>query len=277
MGARDVQQEASRAADNRALEAAARVGFVVSGLLHLLIAWIALQVAFGHSGGGGGGSGGGGGGNGVGGKQADQSGALATLAGNGLGRVLLWLAVAGFLGLALWQLAEAVAGPGAKERLRAGGKLVVYLALAWSAFTFARGGSKNSRSQSVDFTATALGKPGGRLVVVLVGLGVLVVGGYHVYKGWAQKFLDDLKEHPGTWITAAGRVGYIAKGVALAIVGVLFVAAGIHKRAQEASGLDGALKSLLDKPLGTPLLVVMALGIAAYGGYSLGRARYAKV
>ena len=261
MGGHDVQQAASRATDNPALEGAARVGYVVSGLLHLLIAWIALQVAFGGGGG----------------KQADQSGALATLAGNGLGRVLLWLAVAGFLGLALWQLAEAVAGPGAKDRLKAGGKLVVYLALAWSAFTFARGSSRNSRSQSVDFTASALSKPGGRVVVILVGLGVLVVGAYHVYKGWTKKFLEDLERHPGGWATGAGRVGYIAKGVALGIVGVLFVAAGVHKQAKEASGLDGALKSLLDKPFGTPLLVVMALGIAAYGLYSFARARYAKV
>ena len=261
MSRHDVERAASRARDNPALEGAARVGYVVSGLLHLLIAWIALQVAFGSGGG----------------KQADQSGALATLAGNGLGRALLWLAVAGFLGLALWQLAEAVVGPGAADRLKSGGKLVVYLALAWSAFSFARGSSKNSRSQSVDFTATLLGKPGGRILIILIGLGVLAVGGYHVYKGWAKKFLEDLKEHPGRWATGSGRVGYIAKGVALAIVGVLFVAAGIHKRAKEASGLDGALKSLLDKPLGTPLLVAMGLGIAAYGLYSMARARYAKV
>lgn len=261
MAERDVQQAASRATDNPALELAARVGFVVSGLLHLLIGWIALQLVFGGNGG----------------KQADQSGALSTLSGNGLGRVLLWLAVAGFLGLALWQLAEAVAGPGTADRLKAGSKFVVYLALAWSAFTFARGSAKNSRSQSVDFTATVLDKPGGRLVVVLVGLGVLVVGGYHVYKGWAKKFLEDLREHPGAWVMWAGRVGYVAKGLALAIVGVLFVGAGVHKQAKEASGLDGALKSLLDKPFGPALLVAMAVGLAAYGLYSLARAKYAKV
>jgi hypothetical protein len=114
-------------------------------------------------------------------------------------------------------------------------------------------------------------------VVILVGLGVLVVGAYHVYKGWTKKFLEDLQKHPGGWATGAGRVGYIAKGVALAIVGVLVVAAGVHEQPQEASGLDGALKSLLDRPFGTPLLVVMALGIAAYGLYSFARARYAKV
>ena len=82
---------------------------------------------------------------------------------------------------------------------------------------------------------------------------------------------------PGTWATRAGRVGYIAKGVALVIVGFLFAAAGVHKQAKEASGLDGALKSLRDEPFGPALLVVMAIGFAAFGLYSFSRAKHAKV
>jgi hypothetical protein len=120
-------------------------------------------------------------------------------------------------------------------------------------------------------------KPGGRFLVVLVGAGVVVVGGYHVYKGWRKKFLEDLEDHPGQWATRAGRVGYIAKGVALAIVGFLFCAAGFHGNAKEATGLDGALRSLRDEPFGTVLLVVMAAGFAAYALYSFSRSRHAKV
>jgi hypothetical protein len=266
MDHQDVKQAASRAADHPALEAAARVGYATSGLLHLLIGWITLQVAFGG-----------------GGKNADQSGALASLAGNGAGKAALWVGVVGFAGLAIWQLTDAViAHPGDDKdawggRAKAFGKAVVYLALAWSAFNFARGRSSNSRSQSVDFTAKLLDKPGGRALVVVIGLAIIGVGIYHVYKGWTKKFLEDLKDHPGTWATRAGRVGYIAKGVALVIVGFLFAAAGFHKEAKEASGLDGALKSLRDEPFGTVLLVVMAAGFAAYGLYSFARAKHAKV
>jgi hypothetical protein len=266
MDHQDVKQAASKAADHPALEAVARVGYAVSGLLHLLIGWITLQVAFGGSG-----------------KNADQSGALASLAGNGAGKAALWVGVIGFLGLALWQVADAIVGhPGDDKdawggRAKAVGKAIVYLALAWSAFNFARGKSSNSRSQSVDFTAKLLDKPGGRALVVVIGLAVIGVGIYHVYKGWAKKFLQDLQDHPGTWATRAGRVGYIAKGVALVIVGFLFVTAGFHKQAQEATGLDGALKSLRDEPFGTVLLVVMALGFAAFGLYSFSRAKHAKV
>lgn len=266
MDAHEVKQAASRASDHPALEAAARAGYATSGLLHLLIGWITLQVAFGSSG-----------------KNADQSGALASLAQNGFGRLLLWVAVVGFLGLALWQLTDAGVGhPGDDRdawagRAKAAGKAVVYLALSWSAFGFARGGSSDSRSQTVDFTASLLEKPGGRVLVFLVGVGVFAVGVYHVYKGWTKKFLQDLVDHPGTWATRAGRVGYVAKGVALDIVAFLFMAAGVHGQAQEASGLDGALKSLRDEPFGTVLLVVMAIGFAAFGLYSFSRAKHAKV
>jgi hypothetical protein len=262
----DVKQAASKASDHPALEAAARVGYATSGVLHLLIGWITLQVAFGG-----------------GGKNADQSGALASLAGNGAGKAALWVGVVGFLGLAIWQVVDALVGhPGEDKgawggRAKAGGKAVVYLALAWSAFEFARGKSSSSRSQSVDFTAKLLEKPGGRALVVIIGLAIIGVGVYHVYKGAKKTFLEDLQDDPGTWATRAGQIGYIAKGVALVIVGFLFAAAGVHKQAKEASGLDGALKSLRDEPFGPGLLVAMAVGFAAFGLYNFARARHAKV
>jgi Domain of Unknown Function (DUF1206) len=265
MDSSDVKQAASRANDHPALAAAARAGFLTSGVLHLLIGWITLQVAFGGGGG----------------RSADQSGALSSLSTNGPGKAVLWLAVVGFLGLALWQLTEAVVGgPGSSEatdRAKAAGKAVVYAFLAWTSFTFARGGSSNSGDQTADFTASLMDKPGGRVLVVLIGLGILGVAAYHVRKGWKRTFLEDLSGHPGRWATRAGQVGYVGKGIALAVVGFLFVAAGFREQASQASGLDGALKSLRDQPFGIVLLVVIAIGFAAYGLYSFARAKYAKV
>jgi hypothetical protein len=262
----DVKLAAARATDHPALEAAARTGYATSGLLHLLIGWVALEVALGRSS-----------------KPADQSGALSELAGNTVGTVVLWVGVVGFLGLGVWQAADLVLAHGtdAREvwarRAKSLAKCVVYLVLSWTAFSFARGQARSSRSQTVDFTATVLRKPGGASLVVVVGLVVIAVGLYHLYKGWTKGFLRDLEDHPGTWAVRAGQVGYIAKGVALGIVGMLFVAAGLHRSPGEASGLDGALRTLRDKPFGTGLLVAMAVGFAAYGIYSFSRARHAKV
>jgi Domain of Unknown Function (DUF1206) len=269
MDQHDVRHAAHRAGDSTVLEGAARVGYAVSGLLHLLIGWLALQVAWGLGGGA---------------QSADQSGALQTLAGNSLGRILLWLAVAGFLGLGIWQLTEAVlrsSGSDDKKvwasRGKALGKAVLYLALAWTAFRFARGSSSDSESQTLDFTASLMSRPGGRILVGVVGLVVLGIAIYHGYKGATNKFLEDLDENPGTWATRAGAVGYLAKGLALAVVGVLFLVAAVQGQAKEASGLDGALRTLRDQAFGPFLLSAVAIGFAAYGLYSFSRARHAKV
>ncbi|WP_345037120.1 DUF1206 domain-containing protein [Georgenia daeguensis] len=250
---------AAQAGDHRALETGARLGYAASGVLHLLIAWIALQVAWGQTG-----------------ESADQTGAMQQLAGNPLGAVLLWVLAVGFALLAVWQVAEAIARSDTGTRLKSAGKAVLYLALAWTAVSVVRGSSSGS-GQTESTTATLMAQPFGRALVALVGLGVIAVAVYHVIKGWKKKFLEDLREHPGPWVVRAGRIGYIAKGVALGVVGALFVAAAATADSERASGLDGALRSLQQLPFGKALLTAVALGLAAYGVYSFGRARHAKV
>ncbi|HEX8927767.1 MAG TPA: DUF1206 domain-containing protein, partial [Actinomycetota bacterium] len=65
---------AGRAGDSDALENLARIGLIAYGLVHLLVAWLAVQLAWGG-----------------GGQPADQSGAMGTLARSPIGKPLLWL------------------------------------------------------------------------------------------------------------------------------------------------------------------------------------------
>jgi len=245
-----------------ALRRVARLGWAVSGLLHLLIGWLALQTAFG----GGGGS-------------ADQSGALSQIASQPFGEVVLWAGVAGFASLGLLYLSQAVwSGRGAGERVKNAAKGAVYLALGWTTASFAIGSGSSSSQQSSDVTAKLMELPAGRLVVAAVGLVVIGVGGYHVVKGAKKKFLEDLVGGTtggvGKAVVRLGQVGYMAKGAALAVVGALFLLAAWQADPSEATGLDGALQALRDQPFGVPLLVVVAVGLAAYGLYSFARARY---
>jgi hypothetical protein len=256
----DAKQTARRAGDNPAIEWGARLGYAASGVLHLLLAWLAAQVALGG-----------------GGKQASQSGALNALARQPFGEVLLWLLAAGFLLLAVWQVTEAVARHEMSDKVKAVGKLVAYGALAWTAFKFATGGHSSSNKQTRDFTVTVMKWPGGPFLVGAVGLGILAIGGYHVYKGLKKKFYEDLQEHPGRWAEVSGQVGYVAKGVALGAVGVLFIVAAFQHQGGKATGLDGALRSLRDLPAGELILLGIALGLAAFGVYCFARARYARV
>jgi hypothetical protein len=261
MDSTDVKSASRQAGDHPALEMTARIGFAVNGVLHIAIGIIALALAFGTKS-----------------TTADQSGALGSMAENPVGLVVLWIAVVAWLGLGIWQVTEAVTGsPETSDRLKAVAKAVLYIALAYTAFTFARGGGSSSKKQSTDFTASLMEKPAGQWLVGLVGLVIIGVGVYHVVKGWRKKFLRDLESHPGEWIVKAGRVGYIAKGIALAIVGGLFVLAAVRHKPSEATGLDGALRNLLGAPGGPVLLTLVALGLIAFGIYSFGRARHADV
>lgn len=79
--------KAEQAGDSAALELVARVGLIAYGVVHFLIGWLALQIAWGASAK----------------KSADTSGALKTLADQPFGRVLLWLVAVGLVALALWQ------------------------------------------------------------------------------------------------------------------------------------------------------------------------------
>src|SRR5690348_14265028 len=82
---------AHQVANSDAVKVGARVGLAAYGVTHLLIAWLALKVAFGG-----------------GGQRTDQNGAFQTLAGQPFGRVLLWVLVIGFVAVGLWRLSQAV-------------------------------------------------------------------------------------------------------------------------------------------------------------------------
>ncbi|WP_324386223.1 DUF1206 domain-containing protein [Nostocoides sp.] len=259
----DVERHAREVGDSRPVEMGARLGYAASGLIHLVLGWIAVQIAWSRSA-----------------ASADQSGAFATLAKQPFGELLLWACVAGFALLAVWHLTATItgaAGPETADRVKAAAKMIMYAALGWTAFTFASGGRTSSKEQTKDFTAGLMSSAGGRLLVGVLGLGIIAAGGYHVYKGWRSKFLEDLVQHPGTWAVLAGRVGYLAKGIALAVMGLLFVVGAMRGSAAKTTGLDGALHSLREQPFGSILLTLVGAGIAAYGVYSFARARYARV
>jgi hypothetical protein len=266
---------ADRAGNSDALEHLARIGLIAYGVVHLLIAWLAVQLAWGVGGGA---------------AQADQGGALTTLAQQPFGEVLLWVVAAGMVALAVWQAAEALrwrgnlSGSGdarkkaAVKVVKSVAKAVVYAVLAVLAIRYATGGGQ-SGGQEQQAAAGIFGWPAGRWLVALIGLVVVGIGVYLVHKGISKRFLQeiDLSDAPAQanrLVTRLGQAGYPAKGVSFGLVGALLVWAAITFDPARASGLDGALRSILAVPLGQVLLTLVAVGIAAFGAFCFVRARY---
>ena len=265
-------QAGHQARHSDTLKRGARVGLVAYGVVHLLVAWIAVKIAW--SGGG----------------NASSGGALRTLARQPLGQTMLWITTAGLAALVLWQLTAVLWGyqseDGAKrlrKRLGAAGRVVVYVVLAVSAAKVASGsgGSSGSDSKEQSLTAHLLSAPAGRLLVTAVGVGILVIAGRQVYRGISDNFTHDLQPGAttgptGSMVLAVGRTGYVAKGIAVGAVGVLFVWAAASYDPHKAGGLDDALKTVRDQPFGPYLLTLIAAGLAAFGLFCFAWARYAR-
>ncbi|MGZ8771474.1 MAG: DUF1206 domain-containing protein, partial [Aeromicrobium sp.] len=71
-----------------------------------------------------------------------------------------------------------------------------------------------------------------------------------------------------------GKIGYVSKGIALLIVGGLFLGAAWTHDPDKSGGLDQALRELLDRPFGSLMLGVIAFGIGCYGLFCFARARH---
>lgn len=257
--ARKVQQQP-------AYRALVKVGVAAYGLVHLLIAWLTLRIAFGDNS-----------------AEASNSGALAELSKTPLGGALLWIVGIGFIALVVWQLVAALVGyrefDGGKrvrKRLGALAKTVLYGVLAASSIGIAMGGNSGGGDSEQSLTSQLLSMPFGPWLVAAVGAGVIAVGISQIVKGISGSFNDELEtELTGTarWLAGAG---WIAKGIAIALMGGLFIAAAIGHDPDEAGGMDEALTAVLQQPFGVPLLVILAIGIGCFAFWCWHLLRHAK-
>lgn len=261
----------ARAKNSTAMQVLGRAGMVCYGVVHLLVAYLAVRVAFGDSS-----------------QQADQRGAIEEIGSTGVGGFLLWVLAAGLLAFGAWQLLLAAKGyhwvtkqsKRTRKRIGAVGRAVIVISLGITTVAYAAGsgstGSGNQQQQTM--TAKLLALPAGPFIVGAVALAVIAYGIYNVAKGFRKSFLHDLDmgDLPsGTqhWVRRLGVLGYIAKGVTFGIVGVLIGFAAINHDPKEAGGLDAALRTLAEQPFGTVLLCLVALGLAAFGVYCFAAAK----
>ncbi len=273
----DVKRESRQAAASPVMVFLARAGYAAKGIVYLIIGGLAAKVALGAGGG----------------STTDRNGALRAIYEEPFGKFLLAIVAIGLVGYALWSFVQAVVDPlrqghGAKGIAARVGDAAIgisYAALALQAVQLAIGagnGGKSSNTTTRDWTARFLALPFGPVLVVLAGLVIIGIAGYLFYRTYSadfQKSLDLRGAGAGTrqWLIALGRAGYAALGVVFGIVGIFLIVAALRHKASDTKGLGSALGELAQQPYGHVLLGIVAIGLIAYGLYSLTEVRFRRM
>ena len=186
-----IRRSTRRASRSRAANFLARAGLTARGVIYILIGWVAVLVALGHSS-----------------READQQGALQMLAGTSYGLVSLWLLAIGFAGYALWRLSEAAfgvtgeppgAGPGLKSLARAG----VYAGLCYLTISVISGKNRSLSGRQQDMTASAMHHADGRVLVGVVGLAIVMSGALYFADRRMKTDDNHFRGFPALWNAAA--------------------------------------------------------------------------
>jgi hypothetical protein len=248
-----------------ALNTFARLGFVARGITYIVIGVIAVMVALG-----------------VARHEPDTAGAIEAIATKPFGYLLLWILVIGFLGLAVWRFVQAAVrrlNLTEGHRVRALVYGIGYAIAFLSTLMFVLHGTKPAAGDSSarDYTAHVLSLDGGRVIVavagiVLVALGiVMAVRGFgaeftrHLRMGWMSRGTQDA-------VVRLGQAGYVAR--AMVGIGIAALDAAITYDAAKAKGIDGVLRSFAQSPFGPWLLILVALGLIAFGILSFAEAKW---
>jgi hypothetical protein len=257
----DIGRTAGPGADTAGL-----IGVAARGLLYLVLAGLAVELVRGSAN-----------------TEVDTRGAFHELARAGVGRVALVILAIGFAAFALWHLYVALRGSprrdDAKDRLADAARAIVYGLVGALAVSFlvAPRSSGNPDQASRVWTARLLDRTGGQLLVGIVGVAVVAVGLWLVWRACTGAPQDEhavLEAAPREtetlhWLAA---VGNVARGGVVALVGLFLVTAAVEYDPSEAVGLDGALRRVLDERFGEVLILLVAAGLAAFGVYSIARA-----
>jgi hypothetical protein len=232
----------------------ARFGFLVRGLLYIVIALLLIGA----------------------GRTEDLTGAMEYLQ-RGYGRWLLLLMIVGMLGYGLWRVTDAAFGMESgrhhtkawRLRIASATSGAIYLFLAYKALRIMIQGYADS-GDAHEHAADALHMPAGSLLLggaaaVLAGAGLV-----QLYKAGSCSFLRHLDDRAQQVIAKwMGRIGYAARGVIFLTVAWLLARGAWNHSAAEAGGLEQALDALRG-----PLEVPVAAGLLVFGCYSILEARF---
>jgi len=254
---------------------AARGGYAARGVVYLVVGFFAILAAIGS------------------GSTEDTQGALRSLLHQPFGGVLLGLVGVGLVAFAGWRFIQAIGDPdnhgtdakGTVIRLAmfASGLIHVGLAIFAASLVFQlgqSGGGGGGGDPTSGWLSSLFGHTWGRYVALALALVPVGIGIAHIKKGWTagfEKYFDPDYNKLGVVVKPICAFGLIARGVIFIVIGILaFYGGGIYD-AQDAPGLEDALRWIQDLPMGWLALLAIALGLVAFALYAFVEAAYRRI
>lgn len=253
------------------IERLARLGYASIGIVYMIVGGFAVAAGLGKRS-----------------STGSHHDALAFIRDAPFGRVLLAIIAAGMIGYVLWRFVSAVTDnenrgsdpKGLGVRIASIFRGLVYAGFAFEVIRMIAnkgGGGGGGEREAQHWTARLLDKPFGPWLIGAVGLGVVAYGAYQLYAAWDAKLskrisLGEIDAKVRDKVIAISRFGIGARGLVFFVVGGSLVLAAVRHNPQQAHGTTGALQELPQ-----PLLVLVGLGLAAYGVYALVNAKYRRI
>lgn len=234
-----------------------RAGYAARGVVYLLTGGLALLSAW------------------QGGSGEDKKGALSSLFGQPFGQFLILAIAAGLLCYGIWRLVcgykdledQGSEAKGLVARVGQGLSGAVNIGLSFSIARLALGNSSGDDGKEA-LTSKLLAMPLGQIIVGVVGLGIIGAGMAYLYKGWSEKYRENLRWSPILEkLSTPIQLGLMARGVVVAIIGGFFLFAAMQADADQAGGLSQAFELVRSQAYGRYLLGFLAAGMFAFGIY----------
>jgi uncharacterized membrane protein YidH (DUF202 family) len=248
-----------------------RFGFLAKGAVYLAVGLLALQVAVGF-----------------GGETGDTKGALEEIGRRPFGGTLLVILAVGLLQYSAWKFVEAFKDPenvgkGVRVLYGASGFLHIYLAYMAARIVLSglgvMGGGESGDQSAQSGTSWLMSQWFGRWLVGAVGVVAFGISISQLLVAYRAKFreklaLRDMHAWEKIAMITLGRMGFCARAVLIALVGLFLVQAAVSSDPENAGGVAKALATLMEQPFGPWLLGATAAGLIAHGLFTWAMMRY---